>query len=370
MINLTAKIELLKSGVNDGENGILSGVSIVSPTLSKNNVSAEIGNVLNAKKRVKHHSVYGNAIWGNDERYTGELDYFVGNVLSAPRSLTKSYAFATPYTIVITGKDIEYITISFDDLNGCYPKTIKIDGITYSDNDANWTLHLEKADRHTIVIDNWNTPTSPLVISGIFIDLIVNINKFNLKSIDTKTVDRADTSLPSYGVISNSGSIEFYDTNGEIADYAEMQILKSGLKTSIYLNNTLAKSSQLIAELSTADWEYDSYNKLVKVSLKDDLEEWQEINIGGFYFDFTNIAVKPLKEYYIYLYNQTPQKFAMYSYDELSEQTKLILTDTKIKFPYLENDKLWNQWDKICKLAQLHIYKYKNRTMCTYNEGN
>lgn len=369
MINLTAKIELLKSGVNDGKNGILSGISIVSPTLPKNNVSAEIYNILNAKKRVKHHSVYGNAIWGN-ERYTGELDYFVGSILSAPRSLTKSYEFSTPYTIVITGKDIEYITISFDDLNGCFPKTIRIDGTTYSDNDATWTLHLEKADSHTIVIDNWNAPKSPLVISGIFIDLIIDINKFNLKSIDTKTVDRADTSLPSYGIMSNGGNIEFYDTNGEISDYAEMQILKNGLKASVYLNNTLAKSSQLIAELYTDNWEYDSYNKLVKVSLKDDLEEWQEINIAEFYFDLKSLQSKTLKYFYEYLYERTPLQYNMMSFDELDYDTQDILENTIIRYPYLEKGTLWQQWTKLCEVAQLHIYKDNNRTICRYNGGN
>ena len=365
MITLTARIELLKSGENNGENGILSGATLSPSILSGNNVSADVAQVIGSKKPITKRFTYGKTILGSGATYTGKQGYFIGNELS-----DENGNFATPYQIELSGKSIEYVTISFDEVNNNYPKKLIVDGAEVIDDDPNWTIRLDVADKHTITIPDWNIAHSPLIISGIYIDITIDINRRNQSSIEFESIDRADKNLPSYGVISSGGSIEFFDTTGEIADYAKLQILKSGLKASIYLNNTLAKTSQLIAELSTANWDYDSYNKLVKVSLVDDLEEWQEINIGGFYFDFDDVKFKTLKEYYIYLYNQTPQKFAMYSFDELSEQTKLILTNTKIKFPYLENDKLWNQWDKICKLAQLHIYKDKNRTKCTYNEGD
>lgn len=365
MITLTAKIELLKSGENDGGNGILSGATLSPNTLSGNNASAEIGAIINSKKTIKTPFVFGKSVLGGGDAYYGNLDYFMGRELS-----DESGNFASTYTIDINGTNINAVTFAFDDRNNAFPQSMIVDGRYVADDDVKWTVGLETADTHTITISNWNKPNSPLIISGIYIDLNLDINRYNMTSLESSLFDRADTSMPSFGIISNTGSIAFNDINGEIKDYAEQQILKSGLNVIITLNNTLTRKSEVVGTLKTADWDYDNYNRAVNISLKDDLEEWQEINVAEFYFDLRWKKKQPLKYFYDYLYDKTPKKYNMLSFDELDEKTKDILENTIVSYPYLEKNTLWQQWQKLCEVAQLHIYKQNNRVICIYKEGN
>lgn len=377
MITLTAQIELLKSGTGNGDNGILSGVSLSPSTLSGNNASAEIGAVLGSKKTIKKPFVFGKSFLGGGDKYYGELDYFMGGQLSNDNG-----NFANEYTLYLRGYEIKSITIAFDDLNNAFPKSIVVNKDTASettitDDDPLWTTRLPAPiinntgnQYYTLTISNWNKPNSPLIISGIYIDLTIEIDRKNVQSLECSIFDRADISMPSFGIISNTGNIAFNDVDGEVRDYAEQQILKSGLNVTISLNNTLTKASQTVAVLKTADWDYDSYNRAVTVSLKDDLEEWQEINIAEIYFDLKSQQSKTLKYFYEYLHERTPSQYNMLSFNELDSKTQDILQNTTIRYPYLEKGTLWQQWSKLCEVAQLHIYKENNRTICVYNEGN
>lgn len=365
MITLTARIELLKSGIRSGESGIISDISLSPNPLSGNNVSALLRNVIGYKAPIKKPFVFGKSVLGGGDKYFDYLDYFMGNQLSAENG-----NFANPYTISVMGSNIRAITFAFDDLNGAYPKSMIVDGTEYVDDDPLWTMVLRGNSKHTFIISNWNKPDSPLVISGIYINLDIKIDRRNVVKIERGLFDRADISLPSYGIISNTGRIEFNDIDGEVRDYAELQILNSGLNVEISVENTPTKAKQVIGVLKTADWNYDSYDKEVSVELKDDLEEWQEINVAEIYFDLKSYQSKTLKYFYEYLYNKTPSKYNMLTFTELDSKTQDILNNTVIQYPYLEKGTLWQQWTKLCEVAQLHIYKQNTRTICIYNEGN
>lgn len=365
MITLTAQIELLKSGTGNGTNGILSGVSTDTDNLSKVNASAVISDILGYKVRIAKPFILGKSKLGAGNYFTSNLGYFVSRQLS-----NNDGEFTTPFEITVNGTNINAVTLAFDDLNGAYPKSIVADGNIITDDDPFWTIGLETANTHTITIFDWNKPNSPLIISGIYIDLTIDIDRKNIQSLESSIFDRADISLPSYGIISNTGKIDFIDIDGEVRDYAEQQILKSGLNVTITLNNTLTKAHETVAVLKTADWDYNSYNRAVTVSLKDDLEEWQEINVAEIYFDLKSQQSKTLKCFYEYLYELTPSQYNMMSFDELDNNTQDILENTIIRYPYLEKGTLWQQWTKLCEVAQLHIYKDNNRTICRYNGGN
>lgn len=363
MITLTATIELLKSSEKGGTNGDLEGATI---NYSGTNVSSEIGAVLGSKRRIARPFVFGKSVLGKGDYLASNIGYFMGKQLS-----NENGNFDNPYTITVSGTNINAITLAFDDLNGAYPKSITIDGQLFVDDDPSWTIPLSTADTHTIIISNWNNPYSPLIISGIYIDLNIEINRRNIQSIERSIFDRADTSMPSFGIISNPGSIDFIDFNGEVKDYAEQQILKSGLDVTIYLNNTLTKFSEVIAKLKTADWNYDSYNRAVSVSLKDDLEEWQEINVKAINYDPRTPQSQSCEWFYRRLWEQTPSKYNMQSFAELDEETQNVLSNTIIQYPFLESGSLWNEWDKLCQTCLLHIYKNSNgKTICHYGGGN
>jgi hypothetical protein len=246
--------------------------------------------------------------------------------------------------IVVYGKDQQY----FDE--NPYVHFVVEYYLLYEDNDAIFTLlNLSNVTNFSIIIDNWNTPNYPLVLTGIYTAIDINIDYRNLISISRGIFDRSDLKLPSYGIISNTGNIEFNDTNGEILDYAEQLLLGSGLKCEIKLNNTLVDgASETIGLFKTDEWDYDNDNRVVSVSLKDDLEEWQDI------FLKKKIWQNPtsLYEIMVYLIKNTPNKWEFVVNDETSTFLQTVI----LNLPYLEEGSLWSQWAKLCEIALLHIY--------------
>lgn len=351
MISLTARIDLITS-----ENGgVLNSASI---TQGKSNISTDLSNVVKSEKRGSNPFIFGNSILGEGAFFSDGEAYYIGGVAA-----DENGEFDTPYTLTLSGNQIKAFTIVFDDYNYQFPTQITVDGETYLNDDPYFTVgNLSPSDTKTIVINNWNTPNYPLRIQGIYIDLTIEINRKNLISIDRSIFDRTDNEEPSYGIMSNDGNIEFSDTKGEIKDYAEMQLLQSGISVEIYINNTITKTSQLIGKFDSSEWKYDNDNRSVTLKIKDDLEEWQEINIPALKYIPTVSQSMTLKEIYDWLYNQTPAEYNMLPFDELSNATKNVLNNSIVRYPMLDMGTLWDGWDKLCQIAQAHIYKT--------NEGN
>ena len=205
-----------------------------------------------------------------------------------------------------------------------------------------------------------------------YLELYVDINSQNLISISRSIFDRSDLKLPNYGIISNVGEIEFNDTDGKILEYANNLMLQKGLRCEIYLNNTLVEGAkELIGVFETDQWEYDSDSRVVSVSLKDDLEEWQDIYVEGISYDPRNPVESPFSDLYKKLWNITNKLYPMIPFIRLGEKTINCLDNTYIKYPLLESGSLWQQWQKICEACQLHIYKENDgKITCRYNGGN
>ena len=236
-----------------------------------------------------------------------------------------------------------------------------------------WQLEgLPVLDEYILSISDWRKPNSPLIISGIYLDAnYINIDYRNIISISRSIFDRGDLKFPSFGIISNIGEIEFNDLDGVVLNSATNLLLQSGLKCEITLKNTLVKdANEKIALLQTDEWDYDNENKTVRVTLKDDLEEWQNINVEGINYD-GDISVN-LKWYYNHLRNITVKNgnYKVRSFEELDTKTQDILNYTFIKARLLYAGTLWASWEKICEVGQLHIYKENGIVECRYNGGN
>lgn len=372
MITLTAKINLL-SGDNKA---LLLG----SNNLSGNNISSKLGDIVGVKKGDGNPFILGASKLGDGSTFSDGVGYFIGNKLSDDNG-----NFATDYEIAITGNVMSSLTIAFDTANGRHPKKIYVDGVEYVDDDAIFTVvGLTESTTHTVRIVDWNDPKYPLVITGIYAEVSIEIDRRNLISISRSIFDRSDLKLPSFGIISNTGNIEFNDTDGEVRDYAEQLLLQSGLSCEIRLNNTLVDgASELVAKMETGEWDYDNDNRVVSVSLKDELEEWQDINVEEISYDPRNPAEKPFEWLYVELWKLTSNRYYaeeqitgkgnynMLAFDELDTDTQGILQNTYIQYPLLESGSLWEQWTKLCEVCQLHIYKNNNGVVvCRYNGGN
>lgn len=203
------------------------------------------------------------------------------------------------------------------------------------------------------------------------IDVEAIFDRRNLLSLEGEIIDRGDIQLPSWGIISNGGSLSFKDKNFRFYNYANAGILKEGIKVELFLNNTLSKSKNQVGTYYTSKWEYDNDNNSVSVSLKDDLEEWQDINVYGIDYDPRNPESKTMDFFYNYLHGKTPEKYNMLSFGELDDKTSTILKLTTIKYPLMGSGNLWEQWVKLCECCALYIYKNKNaRTVCEYSNGS
>lgn len=359
MITLSAYID-----VTLGKAGTITNATT---TIGGNNVSENITGLVGEK-------VYGNNIFlldvshlDNGSTFSSETEnYYIGSELS-----NESGLFANPYQITLYGSKIKTFTLVFDTYNNQHPTAITVDNKEYENDDNIFTVSVESADTHTIVIDNWNTPNCPLRIQGIYLELGIEVNKQNIESLSRNSTDRSDYKFPIWGIISNTCEIEFKDLNGEILDYIEQDLLVQGLSCQVYINDTLRGVSRQIGEYYADQWNYDNDNRIVKVSLKDDLEEWQNINVEGISYDPRDLTHRNLEWFYGELYKKTPQKYKMKQFNELDDKTKNILSNTWVAYPLLEAGSLWRQWNKLCQVAQAHIQKEDDGTTSfKYNGGN
>jgi hypothetical protein len=370
MITLTAKLDLF-SGGNDT-------LSVSSTNLLGNNISRPLNAILGSKSNGANPFLLGVSKFNDNSVLKSSVDYYIGKVKSNELGV-----FETPYEFKVTKTSaIKSLTIAFDTYNNRFPKSIEVDGVTYSDDDAYYTVNTETTisllndvDKHTIRISNWNAPNTPLVITGIYVDISLDLDYNVLKSVSTTIADRGNFKLPSYGIISNVGSLAFNDITGEVKDYAEQGLLGSGAKVTITLNNTISDTHEVVGTFTTSkDWKYDNNNRSVSVNFKDDLEEWQNIMVEGFGYDprKPNLILfsKSMANLYMWLREKTPSKYKMVAYYLLDEDTKTILENTIIEYPLLNQATLWQQWEKLAKVCGLYIYKRSDgTTVCSYQYG-
>lgn len=351
MIQLTAEIQVFSQS-----NGVIESVS---SNTSGNNVSCDISETIN-----KHDSVGGNPFllgiskFGDGSVFTADrVDYFIGREVSGVLGY-----FDTPYTITLRGSDIKSVTIVFDTVNGGYPKSMSVDGTYFTDDDATFTISdttvfdfwRDDITEHTIVIYSWNKPNRPLIIQGIYTTpTILKIDRRNLISLDSNIVDRSDISLPSWGVISNRGSITFNDISGEVLDYAENGLLSEGQEVNIYLEDTLStllNKKTKVGNFITSKWNYDNDSKVASVSLTDGLETLQNLP--------TSVLRSPLyvtDDFYSILHGleMSVKNEYLFMYDiSISD----LLTNTKYSEIMIGEGSVWGHLNKVCEALGCYAY--------------
>lgn len=268
--------------------------------------------------------------------------------------------------IDLQGGSLENYGVSFNSDNYSYPTQIeKLIGTIKPKEPVVLFKNSEVTMFDYFYIYKWSKPNSEISINDMFITDI-KVDARNKISVESNISLGADKKLPSFGILSNKGSVEFNDIDGRVRVLAENNLLKKGLEVSIYLENTLTKNQELVGEYYTSEWDYDNENNLVSVSLKDGLEEWQDIFIEGINYDPRTGTARQGAYFYEYLYSKTPKKYKMQSLDKLDDETRSVLFDMIVDYPLLENGTLWQQWTKLCQLCRLYIFKDKEVTTCKW----
>lgn len=187
--------------------------------------------------------------------------------------------------------------------------------------------------------------------SGAKTEIVINYR--NLISLESSIFDRSDIKLPSWGIISNGGRLEFNDPFGDIKALAERNLLTNNQVATLYLTDTISGYKRRYPSWLTSEWSYDSDNKVVTLRLTDGLEKLQEINFNGLELEYNTINAMSLLNKL-----QPPIQNAGFMLSNYYWDAKTIdvLNNTKIKYPYLLNGTLWSQLQKICEICGLYVY--------------
>lgn len=365
MVTIKAQIELSEDG---------NTISSITSNNDGSKISSPIASVLGKKKQPQmvYPFFYGLSRFG-EHNYTYmsqgvKLPYYMGEQIS-----TNNGRFANPYVFTINGSDIFRFAIAFDTTNNGYPNSLTVDGKTIVNDSPVCMISVNIADTHTITISNWNKSNSPLIITGIYSDTNIEIDRDKLVSFESDISDRSNVQQPAYGIISNTANMVFNDFGEQALDLITTKILRGGIKVSAYYYDDIAGKQEQASNMFIQSLSYDSDNKQVNVTLKDNLEQWQKVTIPALETDITINDTKTAKYYFDYLYSKTIEfsSVNMLSFNELDSNTQSILNNTTVEYPILDEDFLWNGWLKLCELCLLHIYVDNNgRGVVKYNSGN
>ena len=371
MIRMTAEIELLQ-----GSGEINTESITISP--SGNNISAGIENVVGFRKAGSNPFLFGISKLGSGATYSGGEGYFIGS-----QAADAEGNFATPYTLTFSIDDLDTSNINFsilfDTYNNAYPNTIQ--GRVYADGTKVGDLRIVHSQtlcafiyngtvsgsniEFRITISDWSMPNYPLRIQGIYTGIKLYIDRRNMLSLSAPIKDRSDNEQPSYGIISNSGSLSLIDGTGEIKEYARMKLLKPDLDVQLTLEDTLTKKTQSIGKFKTYKWTYNNKNFEVDIELKDDLEKIQDSIEEGF-------ALQNSSMNFLQIYNWIKGKietlYTSFVFKELDIETQSVLTNISCQYPYLDVANLWEQLSKLCNIAGLHIYENENKEIVVHSD--
>lgn len=342
MITITAKIGSAGSG---------GRINSIESNLFGNNISKPISDISGKRSvNVGNPFILGGSKLGSGATYADNLPYFMGAQLS-----DSDGNFSTPYTITISGSNISSLIIAFDTTNGAFPKSITVDGNTIVDDDPVWEINCDNADSHSIVISNWNKTNSPLIITSVYSNIDIEIDKSNLISFDGEIMDRSDIQYPVFGIISNKASLVVSDSNEQILDLIGQRLLNSGSQVNVWMNNTSAEIETQIVSMRIKELTYDNYSREVSMQLTDGLEDLQDINFPAINYDPSAPKTETARYFYNKLYTMTTG--LGYSFEPLDIETAKKLNNTVIQYPLLYSSSLWDEWDKLCQLCLLHFYK-------------
>lgn len=320
-----------------GNDIYLSNISI---NILGNNISCDIGDLANKiiKTSQRPFLLGSSKLWQGNSYVNGKLDYFMSF------SKAKDYSTIKLKFMTTTNKEKTLIFIVFDLINNAYPKYVTVDGIRYDLTSPILCFLTEAVAQKEITVtfygSEWTKPENPITIQGI--KTSYEIQSGELTNINFSGQDRSESSKPSWGIKSNSGSLEFRDNNGIIKAIKDVATAED-VTLDIYLKSN-SKRSQ-IGSFIINKVNYTSSNKKSIIDFKDILESWDNINIL-----FRPLQGKQtLYDFFAFILTKQLIKIADYT-------TERRFTNTYISYPYLEECSLWGAVTKFCEITACYVY--------------
>lgn len=188
----------------------------------------------------------------------------------------------------------------------------------------------------------------PTIISGINIGVRYAVDKINMVDLDISQSDRPTNNKPIFGVMSGTASLKVKDDGGELLGYVQNKTIGRNSPVEFIIKNSTANKQQSVAKMLISDLKYDVNNFNIDLELSDGLLELQETESNEIKMSTTPMTAKAvferLKAYV------TKYEFA------ITANAETIMSSTTIKYPFLEQSKVWAAFDKLCNLCGLYMY--------------
>lgn len=361
MIKLEARIKLFDS--NDG--------TINNAQLDNNNniswpiytATSSFGTIVGHEvKQTKPFLLANSSLIGgvdheipkNSDMYVlaDRVGYFIGTLISGEDGTLPGDG----YNITINGADFNAITIVFDKEDEVWPTEVVINGESYMNDDATFTVggFGGTVDQLEVTISKLNKPNKGLIVTGIYVDVTIVVDEKNLDSFTYSIYDRDSNDEPSYGIVSNSGTLSFIDGTGEVLDLLQINAIKGESTVTIDVINTLTNKKELFVKCVTDKWQYDNDNFVVTVTLKDIIERLQQIN---FILPFTtSISIDNIVER---INTVMPNNMTLV-FDESTKGEIDSMLNSNLNNVYYDAGSVWDVIQNLCTTFNLKCYSRYN----------
>lgn len=272
----------------------------------------------------------------NNQSYQGMLI----DITSSENANTNGY-YDYDSTLFIYGEGIQRLLIFFDKDNNVYPTKMIINGIEYSNTSDVFYVDFSYPKYNDIVIQftELNKPNAQLRIGGVSTDVNCVFNRGN--GLNSVTFTSVDESVPYYGVVSYSGSLEINDREGILKSLSDFGLLPN-IQINVYINNIKVKTFTANNDIS-----YSDKDALVSIELLDEIQFLQQINTGIdlYYKDLNAVS----------LFNSLAAKFPYQITLTSSANSKLLKIN--ISQIFIEKNTWWEVWNSFCSGTKTLLYK-------------
>ena len=364
--------------INDNGNGVIESFTsnVSSNNLSQLPHSTNVLSFLNSLTR--DNELYTGAIGTPIGKTTiGNLRFGVANSNNVRSESYKGMDFGFTnengvlnLTLTIVGTDVISFMLRFDSLRNQYPTDytwydIDNEAHIITGNTSNELVFQQRTGygTTTIVFSQWNLPNTSVGLTFIeSVELDLYLNKLQIVNFESQAQIKSDVRQIDYGLLANTGKIELKDVDNKILENAKMGYLDTYLFTlDLYLNN------KLFQKHITNQTPYYDENKTIQLQLTNELEKWNQVQIGDISFANTtlfNVFSRVLFEFDRELAPSRiigAKKIVVSTYTNGVQQDRNVnlatyLNDIKIQPFTLKKDSLANQIKKICTVAQLCLY--------------
>jgi hypothetical protein len=343
--------------------------SISTPTdLETNNVSSNISSVLNTVKDAQDVFLLGvDRLDSGVTFLENNVSYYIGSQVS-----DENGNFFEGYTIMLESEEpIDSFTITFDTVRNNYPTTITVDGIdvinVYS---STVVLPCNASTFHTIAFSNWSQASAPVVIQGILSGIETAIGASQILNLSFSNADRGDTSMQSWGIYSNSGTLSFVD-NANIVSALKMRQRFYKSKLQVFLKN--AKSEKLIGTFSLTKGDLNEESKVSEINFADELEKLQDIKVNEKkLITYDNELGMSLEDIRLYVAQHLVDRLGLgdITLAFADDETRIRWQKIWVKYPTVEASSYWAFLTKCCELSGCYVScDEKGRAMIKYGGG-